>query len=188
MAMATPGNVSEMSRRTRATEPTAPVASAPSKSRSLGWTRPATSEFVWAMTSFTTTKPTSHPMAIAVVRRLRQGGANGSGSTDRRARPRAWCRGSGSSGGDDHGPYDGRRGVRGDAGRGDDRRQHDKDPEPARPLTGVWPFEEHRVAHVLHVVHFCGSRTEIAGAKATVRNVAVPLLGRRPRARSRARP
>jgi hypothetical protein len=94
----------------------------------------------------------------------------------------------GHQGSDDHGPYDGRRGVRGDAGRGDDRRQHDKDPEPARPLTDVWPFEEHRVAHVLHVVHFCGSRTEIAGAKATVRNVAVPRSGRRPRARSRARP
>src|SRR3712207_3835370 len=65
MAMATPGSVSEMSRRTRATEPTAPVASAESRSTSLGCTRPATCEFVAAVTSLTTSRPTSHPTAMA---------------------------------------------------------------------------------------------------------------------------
>src|SRR5215218_7760946 len=145
--------------------------------------RPATWEFVWATTSLTTTKPTSYPMAIAVrpppaTRRSERI------KFDRSARDREYgAEDRGHQGRNDHGPDDGRCGV-----RGDDRRQHDKDPEPARPLTDVRPFEEHRIAHVLHVVHFCGSRTEISGAKATVRNVAVPRSGRRPQARSRARP
>jgi hypothetical protein len=52
--MATPDKVSEMSRRTRATEPTAPVASAARRSMSLGWTRWATCEFVSATTGSTT--------------------------------------------------------------------------------------------------------------------------------------
>jgi hypothetical protein len=48
--MATPGRVSLMSERRRATEPTAPVASAASRSTNLGLTRLATCEFVAAVT------------------------------------------------------------------------------------------------------------------------------------------
>ena len=58
MAMATPGSVSEMSRRSRAMEPTAPVATAARRSINRGWTRPATWELLAATTSNSTSSPT----------------------------------------------------------------------------------------------------------------------------------
>ena len=48
IAIATPGRVSETSERTRAKAPTAPVASAETRSISFGSTRPATCELVSA--------------------------------------------------------------------------------------------------------------------------------------------
>ena len=57
MAMATPGSVSEMSLRTSAIDPTAPVARAASRSMSLGWTREATCELVAAVTGSGTIMP-----------------------------------------------------------------------------------------------------------------------------------
>ena len=48
--MATPGRVSEISGRVRATDPTAPVAKAATRSTSRGVTRPATWLFVAAVT------------------------------------------------------------------------------------------------------------------------------------------
>ncbi len=57
IAIATPGSVSEMSRRTSATEPTAPVASAAIRSIRRGLTRPATWLFVAAVTGSEIPKP-----------------------------------------------------------------------------------------------------------------------------------
>ena len=50
MAMATPGSVSEISGRASATDPTAPVATAATRSTSRGVTRAATWPFVAAST------------------------------------------------------------------------------------------------------------------------------------------
>jgi hypothetical protein len=65
MVLATPGNVSEMSRRTRAIEPTAPVAGAARRSTSRSFTRAVTCALVCAVTGPTTMSPSSQPMAIA---------------------------------------------------------------------------------------------------------------------------
>lgn len=67
MAMATPGNVSEMSRRTSATEPTAPVASAATRSISFGLTLPATWALVAATTGFEIPMPSRYPMRTAAA-------------------------------------------------------------------------------------------------------------------------
>ena len=65
-AIATPGRVSEMSERTSANDPTAPVASAAIRSISWGCTRPATCEFPGATTGPGTISPKNQPMAITV--------------------------------------------------------------------------------------------------------------------------
>ena len=57
MAMATPGRVSEMSSRARAMAPTAPVASAATRSTRCGVTRDATCELVLATTGISTRTP-----------------------------------------------------------------------------------------------------------------------------------
>ena len=69
MAMATPGKVSEISDRIRATEPTAPVASAATKSASWRVTRAATWALVAATTGYGTTRPESHPTPPPPLRR-----------------------------------------------------------------------------------------------------------------------
>ena len=65
MAMATPGSVSEMSRRISAMDPTAPVANAARRSIRRGSTRDATWALFWASTGPTTTAPSSQPMPMA---------------------------------------------------------------------------------------------------------------------------
>ena len=65
--MATPGKVSEISDRARATEPTAPVAKAATRSTMRGVIRAATWPLVAATTGYGTNRPISHPMATTAA-------------------------------------------------------------------------------------------------------------------------
>ena len=153
IAIATPGTVSEMSRRTSATEPTTPVARAARRSISPGLHAAGDLRVRLGHDVVHHEEPDQPADGYGGDRTSddqteapQEVGAAADDHRQHRPLDRDHQRG------DDHGADDRGRGVRHHPGRGDDRGEHEKDPEPAQTLTDVRAFEEHRVAHVVEVL------------------------------------
>ena len=153
MAMATPGSVSEMSRRISAMDPTAPVANAARRSMRRGSTRDATWALFWASTGPTTTAPSSQPMPMAakapaitrptdLVRFFR---------SPRTAASMVPWMGT-MRGATIMAPITVAVESPTMPAPGDDRRQHHQHPESAQPSPDFGPLEEDGIAHVGEVL------------------------------------
>ena len=152
MAIATPGRVSEMSERARATEPTAPVASAATRSTIRGVTLAATWLLVAATMGYGASAPSSHPTpttssAPATHEQHAATQVRAVGEHDRQDDPqdrRHQRR-------DDHCADHGCRGVGDDARRGDHSREAQQEPVAAQAMAAFGTLEEQLVAHAIDV-------------------------------------